>query len=401
MSSLLHMPDRGLRLSLVASAILVLTASLASTTPAAAGPGIADSTPALELTRFQVPFESSQSLSEAVVTKSLFGYPVLGYRFENDEIVGEFSPSSEVGVDNYLADFFADYGTAPEVKFAIIEIPVELARKLHEDEARAPAKAPLRAEAAFEASPVDPVKIDALLAQFRARNPEKPEPRTARTATTWKPTQADIQVFRDSIFVDFSQYYYWDGSTARTGVMNSADGWEAEVNIYTSHPDFQGGERGGSQCPGAKDRPFAKNYNWTWSALVNTGSGMTTLASAANAYADYNDLQDACNRNSMAIGIRSPQAIPSYPDGMQEVLLNIQALRGQDETGRIGGVVQAVNGTWCSLNPWLSNTDCMGVGQSSSGNRLTLAEWRNWIAPNKCWQSFSYGDVAPDPYYCG
>lgn len=103
----------------------------------------------------------------------------------------------------------------------------------------------------------------------------------------------------------------------------------------------------------------------------------------------------------MAIGIRTPQSIPSYPNGMQEVLLFIEAPRGVDTTGRIGGVVQGVNETGCFIQPWLSSTDCMGLTASSAGNRITLGEWRNWIAPNKCWLSLDYGNIAPNQYYCG
>lgn len=222
----------------------------------------------------------------------------------------------------------------------------------------------------------------------------------ALAATTWKPEQADIQIYRSGINVYFGQYYYWDGVNAKTSVMHADDGWEAEVNIRTANPDFQAGARGGPACIGDyKSQPFAKNVSWTWSALVNTGTGMnTSFASAAGAYADYNDLSDDCNRNSMAIGIRTPQAIPSYPSGMQEVLLTILAPRGVDDTGRIGGLVQSVNETGCFIQPWLSNTDCMGLTASSSGVRGTLNESRNWIAPDRCWMSFDYGNVDPDIY---
>ena len=134
---------------------------------------------------------------------------------------------------------------------------------------------------------MDATKVDALLANHRAQNPAQEDRATALAATTWKPTQAEIQILRDGIYVYFGQYYYWDGANAKTTVMHPDDGWEAEVNIFTSNPDFQTGARGGPACMGDyKSQPFAKNVNWNWSALVNTGTGMNTLASAAGAFAD-------------------------------------------------------------------------------------------------------------------
>lgn len=197
----------------------------------------------------------------------------------------------------------------------------------------------------------------------------------------------------------FSQYYYWDGTNARTGVLHPHYGFEAEVNIRADAATYQGGSR--PACPsGYKDRPFAKNYGWTWAALVNTGSGMGPMASSVYAYADYNDLSDPCQRNSMAIGFRDPQQIANYPNGRQEVLVTIQAPRGVEDSGRIGGVVQSVNASTCYVVPWMALTDCMGVTSGSQGDRVTLGEWRNWRAPAKCWRSGDYGNTAPVAFLC-
>ncbi len=79
----------------------------------------------------------------------------------------------------------------------------------------------------------------------------------------------------------------------------------------------------------------------------------------ASWYADYSDLDDNCNRSSMAIGFR-PQAIPPYPNGQQEVAVQIMVFRGLDTTGRIAsGLVQSVNATGGVLRPRLSLTDCL------------------------------------------
>ncbi|KAA0959855.1 hypothetical protein FQ142_13380 [Microbacterium sp. ANT_H45B] len=136
-----------------------------------------------------------------------------------------------------------------------------------------------------------------------------------------------------------------------------------------------------------KDRPFAKNYNWTWYASVNLG-----------VYADCNDLSDDCNRSSMAIGIKEPQKIPSYPNGQQEVLFSITAGRGLDNTGGVSGTVQSINKSWCNDVPLMALTDCMGVAAGTDGERITLNASRGFIAPNKCWQSANRGQDAPITY---
>lgn len=396
---------KGIAVALAAS-MIVLSGSISAgateeVTVELRGPSSSDGS----TTIVHVPFSAARTLSDALRTTDIDGYKVLGYRFENAEVVGEFSPLTGIQPEQYLEEFFQTYGTEPQFVAAIVSVPVHVA------EAWAGEKnvSGYRDSAEeFVAAPVDAAKLDDLLAGFRDRNPalngsdpaSLPEARSASAlaATTWQPTQADIMIFRaNSSIVYFQQYYYWDGTTAHTTVMHPDDGWEGEVNIFTARPASQVCGTPGTD-PG--DYPFAKNYGWTWAALVNTGGGMGTLASAAGAYADYNDDSDPCGKNSMAIGIRTPQAIPSYPSGMQEVMLTIQAPRGLDNTGRIGGVVQAVNETGCFLQPWLSSTDCMGVTSSSAGARPTLGEWRNWTAPPKCWVSMNYGNATPTTYLC-
>ncbi len=225
----------------------------------------------------------------------------------------------------------------------------------------------------------------------------------------WDPDFADIasQSVSGGAEMYFQQYYNWNGYTTHTTLLNSWYGFEAEVNIETTNSAYQSGTRGaGSLCPsGYKDQPYAKNYSGIfWAAFVNTGSGMGAMASSVEAYADYNDLLDACNRNSMAVGIRSPQNIPSHSSGMQEIMLTILAHRGVDTSGPISGTMQTIEEDMCVYWGWTgpSNTDCMGVMQQSVGERPTLGDWRGWWAPNKCWTSNGYGGSGypPATYTC-
>jgi hypothetical protein len=351
-----------------------------------------------EETRVDVPISVPQTLADAAKIREIDGRTVVAYRFENREIVGEYSVGGPTSVDEYLGTFEQTYGTQPQVVAAVVIMPVE------EAEARSSARSSDVVQAVgdeYSAPPVDAGKIDALVAAHRQDLPANEA--QARVAVVpienWHPEQADIKVQRVGSSVSFSQYYFWDGTT-KTSNLHPDDGWEAEVNIFTSNPNYQGGSRPLNCASGYKEQPFAKNYDWNWSALVNTGTGMTPMAADVGAYADYNDASDSCDRNSMAIGFRHPQNIPSIPNGFQSIILNIEAPRGVDDTGKIGGLIQPVNSTGCTLAPWLSLTDCMGLTASGQDARITLSLDRAWIAPNRCWFSFDYGQSNPIENAC-
>ena len=350
----------------------------------------------MKTTRVTIPLESPQSLTDALQITEARGYPVLAYRFENPEIVGEYSPQTGVSPSDYLADFNDRYGTQPEFVSVIIDVPVATAEKWYRE--GAPKSVAVRGDK-FKAAPASSAHIDKLLKENREKNPTPTE--TAKSSSLeWRPTQAEVQIFRaGSNIVYFSQYYYWDGTNARAAWMDGGYGFEMEVNIRADSSAYQGGLR--PFCAGGyKEQPFAKNYGWTWAALVNTGSGMTPVSSAVGAYADYNDLSDPCEKNSMAIGFKSPFQLPSYSNGSQEVLVTIQAPRGVENSGYIGGLVQSVSASQCLVAPWMALTDCMGVAGGSVGDRTTLNEARNWRAPNTCWRSFNYGTTAPVSFLC-
>ncbi len=351
-------------------------------------------------TRVEVPLSAPQALSDALKVRDVDGRPVIAFRFENDEIVGEFAVDGPTPADEYLKEFEESYGTQPQVVAAVVMMPVEEAKTRTLSRSSSQILAP---QPAFVAPPADLAKIDALFAsrQSRVENTTASRAPMAVTLPTWKPTTADIQVIRSgSTKVYFSQYYGWDGVNAKTSNMSADDGFEMEVNIYTDNYQYQLGAR--PECTvGYKERPFAWNYNWNWEAIVKTNTGMGSVASNVGAYADYNDLSDDCNRNSIAIGMRTPQVLPSTTGGRQDLMVNITAPRGTEDTGKVSGVVQAVNGAGCVAAPWMALTDCMGLTASSNGSRLTANISNGWIAPNKCWMSNNYGDTPAVAYTGG
>lgn len=351
-------------------------------------------------TRVNVPFTSPQSLLDAIKVPVALGHPVLGYRFENNEIVGEFAVDGASSADEFVKTFEQRYGTQPQVVAAIVSLPVDEAKQRYMQRSSDGIAA---VGDTFTAPPADPAKVEALFASQRATADAPSSARTAADpAHTWHPKSAELTVTNWApSFVNFTQFYYWPGGNSQTQYQFADDGFEAEINIYTNHPNYQSGVRPRT-CPvDYKDRPFAKNHDWTWEALINAGSGMGPVAASVGAYADYNDLGDDCNRNSIAIGFRNPQDLPNGPGGRQELAITITAPRGLDSAGKVSGLMQPVSEHTCVLVPWLALTDCMGATLPYDATpRYTLSTSWGWTGPNLCWRSDGYGLVDPTTFNC-
>ncbi|MBS1906612.1 MAG: hypothetical protein JST33_08610 [Actinobacteria bacterium] len=353
-------------------------------------------------TRVDIPLSAAQTLADAQKIREIDGRAVVAFRFENNEIVGEFAVNGPSSVDQYLSEFDERYGTQPQVVAAVVVMSAEDAKERFNSR-KALIGVPVDGDA-FVAPPADSAKIDALMTERRS-DADQVGPAIAplaETLPTWKPNTADIQIKRsgtDKIFI--SQYYNWNGITAKTANLSADDGFEAEVNAWSWEPTLQSGIRDGCNLGDYKDWPFAKNYNWDWEVLVIGNSGIESAASNVGAYADYNDLSDQCNRNSLAIGLRTPQVLPVRSNGQQDVMFNITAPRGKDDFGGISGLIQPVNGTGCVLAPWLDLTDCMGLTNSENSPRYTLSTDRAWSAPTRCWISSDFGDADPILYISG
>ncbi|MDR2322180.1 MAG: hypothetical protein LBE60_11100 [Microbacterium sp.] len=394
------------RFKALCTAAVVAALALSASPAFASGPATTKKAPAAAQvpaeTRVDIPLSAAQTLADAQKIREIDGRPVVAYRFENNEIVGEFAVNGPASVAEYLNDFDDRYGTQPQVVAAVVVMPTEDAKERFTSR-KAAISVPAQGDA-FVASPADSAKIDAMVAerQSAADQSRSAVAPLAEPLPTWKPNTADIQIKRfgaDKIFI--SQYYNWNGSTAKTANLSADDGFEAEVNAWSWEPALQSGIRDGCNLGDYKDWPFAKNYNWDWEVLVIGNSGIGPVASNVGAYADYNDLSDQCNRNSLAIGLRTPQVLPVRSNGQQDVMFNITAPRGKDDFGGISGLIQPVNGTSCVLTPWLSLTDCMGLTNSANSPRYTLSTDRAWSAPTRCWISSNFGDDDPILYISG
>lgn len=105
---------------------LVALACLASPFLVAASPATAEAkappAPPLQ-TRIELRYEHPVSLRDAIRVTPAEQGTVLAYRFENDQMAGEYSPQSGVSVDDYVNSMLAKLGTEPEVVGYVLAAP--------------------------------------------------------------------------------------------------------------------------------------------------------------------------------------------------------------------------------------------------------------------------------------
>lgn len=341
--------------------------------------------PLPKTTQVVTPFTHALTLPDAVAEAATAGLDAVAYQYENPEVVGEYAPKGGESVVDFLANFEKDFGTQPQVT-AVVTVE--------------PTASLTDARLSYEVAPEAP-ELTADSMELSAQMQEQlsaPEPRPASRARLaadpmdWRPNSADVSVMRASGTKPISivQGYFWH-SGSRPNMTRPGFGLEFEVNMYNNASSTL---KRPACAAGYKSAFAAQNQNWSW-RLVG-GNGVVPSISSLGAYADYNDLSDPCNRNSMAIGIRYPDRIP-FGNGDYGMYMIIDAPAGTASKSSIQGVVQATSDQACSASPVpVALTDCMGVtagdwASATPQNRITLGASRGAMAPDYCWISENKG----------
>lgn len=339
-----------------------------------------------------LPLSHAVTLQDAVSFAPSIGGDITAFKFDNGDVEGEYSPSLDQTLEQFLAGFSERFGTQPEVTGVVVKVSVAEAQQ------RMSARsAPLDPGApAFDAPAVTLSPEYAEVATPPAPVASAERAVSVAAASDWRPNDAQVEVTNQNGRADFFTSYWWHSGSV-PGQMPAGFGAEFEVNLYNTASSTV---RRPACDPGYKDKFWAKNYSWNWALYKPDYSAASH--SGVGAYADYNDLSDPCNRNSIAIGMRYPRNIQSA-NNQFGVMIWVSAPRGTTTTSKIGGVVQAVSDSYCTsiAGSAMSLTDCMGVYTGSwpiAGalkSRTTLNETRLWTAPPKCWQSQNKGSTAP------
>ena len=357
------------------------------------------------LVPFSVPVRFEQAVEESRKLDS-----VVGIRYENPELAGEYYFASQESSSEFLADFASRYRSEPAVVGLIVEVHVDT------DPSHMSRSAPAAIDVDGPAFVPPPThfdeRIQSLLTPLAQQARSTASPMAVGT-DPWMPSRADVQVFRDpwnSNLVDFYSSYWWL-DTHSPSYVPSGFRVEFEINL----DDLSSGHLTGKK-PNCYDSSqnivydykchlAAVNENWNWAALR---PDYQTVPASLSAYADYNDQSDACNHGSFAIGVRYPQNI-QFVNGAYGIIFSIQAPRGYDLQSTVSAVNQAVNDSFCTtgVGSLMALTDCMGVysgswpSSSGASSQKVLNVNRGWPAPTMCWSTdWLYGGGVPAMYPC-
>lgn len=378
-----------------------------SSTPAIAETPPGES-PFPSTTIIQRPIDHPITMSQAVTLGATIGQPVLAYHYDNDFVIGEFSPSADQSPADFDDQFVMQYGTEPQVDAFVVEAATVV--DTNGNLATPDGPTVISGLPAFNAAAPQGgqanAKLSAFAAQSRAaaatRDASLKEKvsgaRTAAVAPEWRPDQIQTSITHYGSHAYFNWYVAWYPGSSSPHNVPSGYGIEIGDDLYNSASSSALRPLGCSA--GYKDAFFAKDYNWNWSVL---NSDYSSLPKSIKAYADYNDLWDTCNRNNVTIGIANPQSIPTSPNNPGwALMIFVDAPKGTASTNKIGGEVQLVDNAFCALSLGTTSlTDCMGAAERTPvdttipTSRATLNKDRNWTAPDKCWMSSDFGLTAP------
>lgn len=340
-----------------------------------------------DLVRVTLPLAHPTDLRSAVEYGT--GLDAVAYGFDNGYVVGEYAPGSGQSVDDYLVMFGEEFGTSPAVTNIVVLEPAPARRS------SVIAGQVGEALPAYSAPPVqfggETLRKSAVgMGSALGQTPQ------ALQAGDWRPDATSHDLVPATATTGLIwQEFAWTGG----GLYSLPNGIGLEFEINLDNPNVAAPNNLRPNCSDSsyKDRFWLKNYAYSWSVT----DLLSPNASTFGAYADYNDLTDACRKNSIAIGMRYPKNMQgmSMPDGLETRLeVSIIAPRGLTTYSHIGGNVQAVTSSFCGAITTL--TDCMGVNPIQSEwagypsgvyNRSTLNIGRGWTAPSTCWRTWNTG----------
>lgn len=336
-------------------------------------------------------FEHSVTLPDAIdATAGLEN--VVAYRFSGGGVQGEFSLATGISVDEYLQGFYDDYGTQPQIVAAIVQMPATTdASRSSEPVQSLPVVAVDAPEFVADEMTYGEAWEPATTAQEEAALQSDVQARGAARYPDWIPESASVFVTKKNGLPQFKEFYLWSGPGQSPALVPAHWGIEMEVNLFN-------GAAPGSRpltCAGEyKAQFFAINQHYTWS--VGYGS---SPAIDPTPYADYNDLFDECNRNSMSIGVMLPQLHPGASNGMPPMItVDVIAPKGTQTSNRMSANLQAVWDSGCQVNG-VALTDCMGLFNGDSN-------WNSWFnavgapIPSKARPVLNYNNAKMGPGYC-
>ncbi|MBN9224258.1 MULTISPECIES: hypothetical protein [unclassified Microbacterium] len=357
-----------------------------------------------------IPVALSQpvGLSEAIDIAEASSMPIVGYRFENDGVVGEYFPNGQQP-EEFRQTYIADFGMEPRIVGLVKEVAVDFDAKPGAERSPETLEVDAGLSARYNFGTSREGKMwDRLAAGLSAADSlgvlqdpidqagiteETSEPLAQRStlALSWEPTFARFDL-RDTSAgkARIVQEYVWSEPGYDPALRDLDTALEFEINQHNDNILLTG-VRPNCFSWNYQDHFWAKNSGYTWGVASWFG-----FSYGIGAYADTNDLTDSCYVQSMAIGISNPGNIGDDGYGNRQVALWMLADGGAlAADSEVSGVIQAVEKLSCDNWPWNGqiSTDCVGLNTSYTYSGYgptyytTLSRSRGFRAPEKCWQT--------------
>lgn len=336
--------------------------------PGTAGP---DASPPVDKNRrVSAPIEHklihAVSLDDAVLEATGFAAPVIGFGYSNPTVTGAFFPSATYSQEKFLADFTAEHASLPQID-AFFTVPGTL-----EDLQRAKTtKVQVRSPKFIAPQPPKgDSRSQQALDQMKESNKTSSMQLMTAAAGSWFPTENEVRTYNNGGNAVLKSSYKWNQITGSLANFDPRFGLEAEVNLRSD--GLYSGVRPAcyelfhdepAPMDTVKKHFWAQNQNWSsWS--VATQVAASSGAASIEPYADYNDLGDGCDTQSIAVGIGRPANIPGQNQATYGFTVSIVAPLGNVPVNHIYTAgLQPVSHD-CGL-PWgnTAHTDCMAVSQ--------------------------------------
>src|SRR5690606_35138143 len=215
----------------------------------------------------------------------------------------------------------------------------------------------------------------------------------AAIAADWRPNSVSVQLLNTST----SNRVIYGGASWNSGSKPqlTPTKFGLEFEMANQYENSMVGTRSlcylnGVRAFDYKDKFWAKNYSWSWTAF----SAMGTMGAVAS-YADYNDISDDCNQQGITIGIRYPHKLGADSFGQYDINFEVYAPRGTAVSSRIGARGPPGADGAC-VGSGVSPTDGMGVASGTwpaglPSYRMVLNETNGNYTPSLCWTSNDKG----------
>jgi hypothetical protein len=310
---------------------------------------------------------------------------VVGYRFSNPGVVGEFYPNPDLDAAAFSSRFHTQFGSQPRVT-ELIAVSADLTTA----SASGRAARTISTTASVEANRIDadPRLTDGL-------PPFDPTPGVgtaaqqlmAHTSTVssaapptelgqdWRPAnvQLDTTPPGDTGNVEIGTYDFWvpnpGGGLTGESLSGVPANWGIEFRFQLHNEAIESSDGASTRAPTAsgicpntpnvRDQFWARNYGYVSWTVFHVGSDSLD---SIGAYADTNDAADPCSTQTLSVGIGKPQNIHQTPGGTWEFGTEIYTHIGSVSRSAVTASLDAVEGYSCRIFPYtVPDTNCMGA----------------------------------------